>query len=128
MLAVAMNGKPLPIEHGFPVRTIVPGLYGYVSATKWVVDYEVTRFSDVVGVLDPARLVGGGSGQDRVAHRRTPLRGRRRRGEVNVGGLAWAQHTGIDSVEVAVDGGEWQRAQLAETPDATTPGCSGRSP
>ncbi len=47
MLAVAMNGKPLPIEHGFPVRTIVPGLYGYVSATKWVVDYEVTRFSEV---------------------------------------------------------------------------------
>jgi DMSO/TMAO reductase YedYZ molybdopterin-dependent catalytic subunit len=47
MLAVAMNGRPLPIEHGFPVRTIVPGLYGYVSATKWVVDYEVTRFGDV---------------------------------------------------------------------------------
>ena len=46
MLAVAMNGQPLPIEHGFPVRMIVPGLYGYVSATKWVVDLEVTRFAD----------------------------------------------------------------------------------
>ena len=47
MLAIAMNGDPLPIEHGFPVRTIVPGLYGYVSACKWVVDLEVTRFSDI---------------------------------------------------------------------------------
>ena len=83
MLAIAMNGKPLPIEHGFPVRTIVPGLYGYVSATKWVVDYEVTRFSDVDCLLDPARVVGAGSGQDRLAHRRTPLRRRRvhRRGQ-----------------------------------------------
>ena len=49
MLAVAMNGRPLPIEHGFPVRTVVPGLYGYVSATKWVVDYEVTTFDKAVG-------------------------------------------------------------------------------
>ena len=47
MLAVAMNGEPLPIEHGFPVRTIVPGLYGYVSACKWVVDMEVTRFDEI---------------------------------------------------------------------------------
>ena len=47
MLAVAMNGEPLPIEHGFPVRTIVPGLYGYVSACKWVVDIEVTRFDEI---------------------------------------------------------------------------------
>ena len=49
MLAVAMNGRPLPIEHGFPVRTVVPGLYGYVSATKWVVDYEVSTFANAVG-------------------------------------------------------------------------------
>ena len=47
MLAVAMNGQPLPIDHGFPVRTLVPGLYGYVSACKWVVDIEVTRFDDI---------------------------------------------------------------------------------
>ena len=44
MLAVAMNGEPLPIVHGFPVRMIVPGLYGYVSATKWIVDLELTTF------------------------------------------------------------------------------------
>ena len=52
MLAVAMNGKPLPIEHGFPVRTLVPGLYGYVSACKWVVDMEVTKFDRDQRVLD----------------------------------------------------------------------------
>ena len=71
MLAVAMNGEPLPIEHGFPVRMIVPGLYGYVSATKWVVDLEVTRFDGLHGLLDRPRLVGEGPGQDRVARRRT---------------------------------------------------------
>ena len=61
MLAVAMNGEPLPIDHGFPVRTIVPGLYGYVSACKWVVDMEVTRFADFDGVLDRARLGRAGA-------------------------------------------------------------------
>ena len=53
MLAIAMNGEPLPLEHGFPVRMIVPGLYGYVSATKWVVDLEVTRFDRVLGATGP---------------------------------------------------------------------------
>ena len=70
MLAVAMNGKPLPIEHGFPVRTIVPGLYGYVSACKWVVDLEVTRFDRIRGVLDRARLGRARPGQAVLAHRR----------------------------------------------------------
>lgn len=120
MLAVAMNGKPLPIEHGFPVRTIVPGLYGYVSATKWVVDFEVTRFSEVAAFwtergwseLGPVKIASRidvpRSGSD------VPV------GDVNVGGLAWAQHIGIASVEVAVDGGEWQPAELAKTPNPDT--------
>ncbi len=64
MLAVAMNGRPLPIDHGFPVRTIVPGLYGYVSACKWVVDWEVTKFSEITaywtergwGELGPVKM------------------------------------------------------------------------
>ena len=60
-----MNGEPLPLEHGFPVRMVVPGLYGYVSATKWVVDLEVTRFDRSHGLLDPARLGRAGAGQDR---------------------------------------------------------------
>ena len=71
MLTVAMNGEPLPIEHGFPVRTLVPGLYGYVSACKWVVDWEVTTLRGHLGVLDPARLGRAGAGEDVVADRRT---------------------------------------------------------
>ncbi len=114
MLAVAMNGKPLPIDHGFPVRTLVPGLYGYVSATKWVVDLEVTRFADFEaywttkgwGELGPVKISSRvdvpGSGDDVPA------------GEVVVAGVAWAQHTGITGVEVAVDGGEWQAGEIAD--------------
>ncbi|QIK75308.1 molybdopterin-dependent oxidoreductase [Nocardioides piscis] len=116
MLAVAMNGRPLPIEHGFPVRTVVPGLYGYVSATKWVVDFEVTRFRDVAAfwtqrgwseqgpVKISSRIDVPGDGDD------VPV------GALDVGGVAWAQHTGIAGVEVAVDGGEWQPATLGATP------------
>ena len=120
MLAVAMNGKPLPIEHGFPVRTIVPGLYGYVSATKWVVDYEVTRFSDVEAFW--TQRGWSEQGPIKIASRiDVPRSGSDvPSGDVNIGGLAWAQHTGIDSVEVAIDGGEWVSALLADTPNDDT--------
>jgi DMSO/TMAO reductase YedYZ molybdopterin-dependent catalytic subunit len=120
MLAVAMNGRPLPIEHGFPVRSIVPGLYGYVSATKWVVDFEVTRFSDVT-----AFWTGRGwseQGPVKIASRiDVPRSGAEvDPGQLDVGGLAWKQHTGISGVEVALDGGAWQRVLLAETPSEDT--------
>ena len=72
ILAVGMNGEPLPPEHGFPVRMVVPGLYGYVSATKWVIELEVTRFDQAHGVLDRPRLVRARADQARVAHRRAP--------------------------------------------------------
>ncbi len=120
MLAVAMNGEPLPIDHGFPVRTIVPGLYGYVSACKWVVDMEVTRFEDFTAywtdkgwaeqgpVKIASRIDVPGSGDEVES------------GEVSLGGVAWAQHTGIEGVEVAIDGGEWQAAQLARVPNEDT--------
>ncbi|WP_310528207.1 molybdopterin-dependent oxidoreductase, partial [Nocardioides sp.] len=120
MLAVAMNGKPLPIEHGFPVRTIVPGLYGYVSATKWVVDYEVTRFSEVAAFW--TQRGWSEQGPVKIASRiDVPRNGADvATGDVTVGGLAWAQHTGIAAVDVAVDGGEWQPAELAQTPNEDT--------
>ena len=120
MLAVAMNGRPLPIEHGFPVRTVVPGLYGYVSATKWVVDYEVSTFADSVGywttkgwsaegpVKIASRIDVPRSGDDVTA------------GEVTFGGVAWKQHTGISGVEVQVDGGPWEPAELGEVPSVDT--------
>ncbi len=120
MLAVAMNGQPLPIEHGFPVRTLVPGLYGFVSACKWVVDLEVTRFADFTaywtdrgwseqGPVKLASRVDLPSSGDRVAA-----------GSMRVGGSAWAQHTGISAVEVQLDGGAWLPATLASVPSDDT--------
>ena len=120
MLAVAMNGRPLPIEHGFPVRTLVPGLYGFVSATKWLVDIEVTRFDQFEAYWTgkgwaeqaPVRLgsrIDVPRSGDEVAA-----------GEVPVGGVAWQQHVGIDGVEVAVDGGDWQAVVIASPPTEDT--------
>ena len=120
MLAVAMNGEPLPIDHGFPVRTIVPGLYGYVSACKWVVEMEVTRFDKIEAywtgkgwaeqapVKLSSRIDVPRSGADVTA------------GDVRVGGVAWAQHTGIAGVEVALDGGAWQPGEIGGSPSDDT--------
>lgn len=114
MLAIAMNGEPLPIEHGFPVRTVVPGLYGFVSACKWVTDYEVTRFSDFAAFW----TVRGWSEQApvKMASRiDTPKYGDEvTAGTVRVGGFAWEQHVGIKGVEVALDGGGWQPATVGQ--------------
>ncbi len=120
MLAIAMNGEPLPVDHGFPVRMVVPGLYGFVSATKWLVDLEVTRFEKIsaywtrrgwaeqapvkteskIEVPFDGEVVGAGS--------------------VRVGGYAWAQHTGIGAVEVRLDGNAWTRAELGGVPSNAT--------
>jgi DMSO/TMAO reductase YedYZ molybdopterin-dependent catalytic subunit len=112
MLAVAMNGKPLPIEHGFPVRTVVPGLYGYVSATKWVTELKVTTFEDDYGYWTP--LGWSERGPIKLASRIDVPRRTVDAGEVAVAGVAWAQHTGIAKVEVQVDDGPWAEAELAE--------------
>ncbi|MEV0053981.1 molybdopterin-dependent oxidoreductase [Saccharopolyspora shandongensis] len=112
LLAVGMNGEPLPTEHGFPVRMVVPGLYGYVSATKWLVDAEVTTFD--------RQHYWERRGWARQAPIKTESRIDRPRpgrtvpaGPVVLAGIAWAQHSGIDRVEVRADGGEWQPAELA---------------
>ncbi|WP_299052783.1 molybdopterin-dependent oxidoreductase [uncultured Nocardioides sp.] len=115
MLAVAMNGVPLPVEHGFPVRTLVPGLYGYVSACKWVVDWEVTRFdrfsaywtengwSEQGPVKIGSRVDVPRSGDELPA------------GDVIAAGMAWFQHTGIGGVEVSLDGGAWTAGEVADS-------------
>ncbi|MFI9649326.1 sulfite oxidase [Streptomyces sp. NPDC052040] len=114
MLALGMNGEPLPFEHGFPVRMLVPGLYGYVSACKWIEDLELTTFDS----YDPYWVKRGWA-------RRAPVKtqsridtpkpfARPRAGPVMVAGVAWAQHRGIDKVEVRVDDGPWQEARLAD--------------
>jgi DMSO/TMAO reductase YedYZ molybdopterin-dependent catalytic subunit len=113
MLAVAMNGEPLPLAHGFPVRMIVPGLYGYVSATKWLVDMELTTFE----AFDPYWIERGWADRGPIktmARIDTPTSFLEvPAGVVPVAGVAWAQHTGIDRVEVQVDDLPWADAELA---------------
>ncbi|MFI6020342.1 molybdopterin-dependent oxidoreductase [Streptomyces sp. NPDC051287] len=113
LLAVGMNGVPLPFEHGFPVRMVVPGLYGFVSACKWIEDIELTTFD----AYDPYWVKRGWA---RKAPVKTQSRidtpkpfARPEAGTVMVAGVAWAQHRGIDRVEVRVDDGPWQQARLA---------------
>uniref|UniRef100_UPI001C22A999 molybdopterin-dependent oxidoreductase n=1 Tax=Nocardia alni TaxID=2815723 RepID=UPI001C22A999 len=120
MLAIGMNGQPLPIEHGYPVRLVVPGLYGYVSATKWVTDIEITRF-------DRARAYW----TERGWSERGPIKTGTRidtpkdaasvsSGPVTVAGVAWAQHRGINAVQIQIDNGPWQPARLAADPSIDT--------
>jgi DMSO/TMAO reductase YedYZ molybdopterin-dependent catalytic subunit len=120
MLAVAMNGGPLPVEHGFPVRVVVPGLFGFVSATKWVVDLEVTRFDRFSAYWTDR----GWSAQAPVrteSRIERPVDGQRvRAGTVRVGGHAWAQHTGIATVEIRLDGQPWREAELGRVPNDDT--------
>lgn len=116
LIAIAMNGQPLPIEHGFPARLVVPGLYGYVSATKWVTDLKVTRFADDEGYWTPRGW--SARGPVKTESRIDVPRGGERvgAGTVAVAGIAWAQHRGIKAVEVRVDNGPWQVARLADEP------------
>ena len=114
ILAVAMNGEPLPLEHGYPVRMIVPGLYGYVSATKWVTELRVTRFAD-----DPAYWTVRGwteRGPIKLSSRIDVPRGSDAvaAGDVVIAGVAWAPHTGISAVEVRIDDDDWQDAELTD--------------
>ncbi|GAA2685914.1 molybdopterin-dependent oxidoreductase [Actinoplanes palleronii] len=113
LLAVGMNGEPLPVPHGFPVRMIVPGLYGYVSACKWITEIELTRFSDFDAYWVPRGWAAQApiKTQSRID---TPRDGATRHaGEVVVAGVAWAQHRGVAKVEVQVDDGPWAVASLA---------------
>lgn len=120
LLAVGMNGEPLPVEHGFPARMVVPGLYGYVSACKWVTELELTSFAD----FDAYWVPRGWSAQGPVKTESridTPRpRNRLTAGPVTVAGVAWAQHRGIRAVEIRVDGGPWRPAVLAPTVSVDT--------
>jgi DMSO/TMAO reductase YedYZ molybdopterin-dependent catalytic subunit len=119
LIAIGMNGEPLPAEHGFPARLVVPGLYGYVSATKWVTDLNVTTFAKEQGYWIP-----------RGWATRAPIKTMSRidrpkglskiQGRAVVAGTAWAQPKGVAKVEVRADGGPWQEAELgADVSDST---------
>ncbi|TQL69248.1 DMSO/TMAO reductase YedYZ molybdopterin-dependent catalytic subunit [Nocardioides albertanoniae] len=111
LLAIAQNGEPLTRDHGFPVRMVVPGLYGYVSATKWLTELEVTRFDDFSAYWSER----GWSAQGPIKTEcRIDLPGDDLMpGERVVAGVAWAQHRGVNKVEVRIDDGPWQSATLA---------------
>lgn len=120
LLAIAMNGEPLPVEHGFPVRMVVPGLYGFVSATKWLVDLKVSRFEDFTAYWTSRGWSAKApvKTQSRID---VPRGGANvKAGTLRVGGSAWAQHTGIERVEYRLDGGGWTEAQLGRVPNADT--------
>ena len=120
LLAVAMNGSPLPVAHGFPARLVVPGLYGYVSACKWITDIKVTTFANEYAYwttrgwsqqapIKTESRIDVPNGSSTVRAGRTPI-----------AGVAWAQHKGIAAVEVRVDGGDWHEARLAAVPGIDT--------
>jgi DMSO/TMAO reductase YedYZ molybdopterin-dependent catalytic subunit len=120
LLAVAMNGTALPVEHGFPARMVTPGLYGYVSATKWITDIQVTTFAQ-------ARGYWANEGWSQQGPIKTESRidvpsgsGTVKAGRTAVAGVAWAQHKGVEAVEVRVDSGPWNEATLAAVPNLDT--------
>jgi DMSO/TMAO reductase YedYZ molybdopterin-dependent catalytic subunit len=106
MLALAMNGKVLPQAHGYPVRVVVPGLYGYVSATKWVVDMEFTTFGAFSAYWVKQKPAWSQQAPIKTESRiDVPKRlSNLAAGQVTIAGVAWAQHTGIEAVEVGIDG------------------------
>jgi len=121
LLAVGMNGEALPLEHGYPVRMVVPGLYGYVSATKWVVELKVSTFEKesaywtdrgwaAKGPVKTSSRIDVPSFGDEIEPGTT----------VAIAGVAWAQHVGIERVEVRIDTDPWQEATLAEAISADT--------
>lgn len=112
MFAIGMNGDTLPYDHGFPVRMVVPGLYGFVSATKWIVDFEVTRFDEFEaywtkrGWAEQAPVKTQSRLEVPQPYLDLPA------GRTTLAGMAWAQHRGISKVEVLIDD-EVRVAELA---------------
>ena len=113
ILAVGMNGEPLPLEHGFPVRMVVPGLYGYVSATKWLTELKVTTFDKDEAYWTPRGY--SAEAPIKFASRvDTPKVGQAvEAGRIPIAGVAWAQTVGIERVEVRIDEGDWMPATLS---------------
>ncbi len=112
LLAVGLNGQPLPVEHGYPARLVVPGLYGYVSATKWVVEMELTRFDRAEAFW--TRMGWAPRAPIKTESRIDVPKGGQKvpKGPVVFGGVAWAQNRGVRAVEVRIGDGGWQPAEL----------------
>ncbi len=120
IIAVAMNGEPLPAEHGFPARMVIPGLYGFVSATKWLVSLEASTYAK-----DEAYWTQRGWATDAPIRTMARIEVPRplstvQAGAIAIAGTAWAQHRGIERVEVQVDDEPWGEARLGEVPSVDT--------
>jgi hypothetical protein len=118
IVAVGMNGEPLPLRHGYPARLVVPGLYGYVSATKWVTEIELTRFDQFSAYWVPRGWAP--RAPIKTESRIDTPRGTVPAGPVAIGGVAWAGVRGISAVEVRIDDGPWQAATLGPEVARTT--------
>ncbi len=120
IVAVAMNGEPLPLQHGFPARLVVPGLYRYVSATKWLSEIELTTFDAFDsywvprGYADRAPIKQSSRIDSPTTLSTVPL------GPVALGGVAWAQPVGVAKVEVKIDDDDWFEADLGEDVSGNT--------
>lgn len=112
MIAIGMNGEALPPEHGYPARLVVPGLYGYVSATKWVTEIELTRWEDFDAYWVPRGWAKEGPVKTMARIDRTA--------GGDIAGVAWAVHRGVSKVEVSFDDGEWRACELAGVPSSDT--------
>ncbi|MGI9624394.1 MAG: molybdopterin-dependent oxidoreductase, partial [Acidimicrobiales bacterium] len=114
MVALTMNGEPLPISHGFPARLVIPGLYGYVSATKWLSEVELTTWEDFDGYWIPRGW--GKEGPIKTQSRiDVPRDGQEiPAGPAMIAGVAWAPHRSVETVEIQIDDGEWIQTELSE--------------
>ena len=116
MIAIAMDGRALPREHGYPARMVVPGLYGYVSACKWITRMTLTTYAEKAAYWTdrgwatdaPVKLMSRIDTPKPLANVKA--------GKTFIGGVAWHQHRGLEGVQVRIDGGEWRDATLG--PDA----------
>ena len=120
LVAIGMNGEPLPVNHGFPARLVVPGLYGYVSATKWVTELELTTF-EAYNAYWVQRTWAQQAPIKTLTRIDTPQGlSSPKAGKLAIGGVAWAIHRGVQGVEVKIDDGPWQPARLGEVPTNDT--------
>ena len=115
-----MNGEPLPLRHGFPARLVTAGLYGYVSATKWLAEIELTRFDRFDQYWVP-RGYAERAPVKTMSRIDVPRSGQiLEPGDTVIAGVAWAQTRGISKVEVRIDDGPFVEAELAEALGADT--------
>jgi len=120
LLAIAMNGEPLPDRHGYPVRMVVPGLFGYVSATKWVTELELTTWDAFDAYWVPRGWAERGPVKTMTRIDRPRVGSSHGDGVVDIGGVAWAVHRGVSAVEIRLDDGPWVECELGGVPSDDT--------